>query len=90
MITRFAKVKKVAGVALMTTAMATVGLGLGAGTAQADTPHHFCSPPQMMLCHTIQLHNQFADNFFDGGQRLFGVGEGTRFDHAVDRFFGVK
>jgi hypothetical protein len=90
MSTRIAKIRKFAGVALMTTAMATVGVGLGAGTAQANTPQHFCLHPQMMFCNTIQLHSQIADNVFDGVQRLFGVGVGSRFDRVLDRSFGVK
>lgn len=89
MTTRFAKIQKFAGMAVMATAMATVGLGVSSGTAQAQ-PIHQCPLLQMMFCNTIRLHNQIADNGFDGVQGLFGVGEGTRFDHTVDRFFGVK
>jgi hypothetical protein len=89
MATQFAKVRKFAALAVMTTAMTAVGLSLGSGTAQAR-PIHSCPMPQMTICNTIQLHNQIADNFFDGVQGLFGVGEGTRIDHTVDRFFGVK
>jgi hypothetical protein len=89
MTTRFAKINKFAGTAAMATAVAAVGLGLGSGTAQADTVHS-CTHPHMMICNHIQTHLQRADTFFDRVQGRFGVGEGTRFDNRVDRFFGVK
>jgi hypothetical protein len=89
MTTRFAKAKKFAGFAVMASALAAAGLGLGSGTAQADTTN-LCMQPQMTICNTIRLHNQIADNFFDHVQGVFRVGEGTPFDRAVDRFFGVK
>jgi hypothetical protein len=73
----------------MAAAIAAAGLGLGAGTAQATT-HHPCSPPNTMICTHIQTHLQRTDRFFDRVQGMFGVGEGTRFDNGVDRFFGVK
>ena len=43
MTTRFAHVKKLAGLAAMSAVVTAAGLGLGAGTAQADThnlDHH--------------------------------------------------
>jgi hypothetical protein len=89
MTTRYAKVKRFAGMAVMATAVTAVGLGLGSGTAQANT-NHPCSPPHMMFCNQIQTHVQNTDNFFDRVQGVFRVGEGTRFDSRVDRLFGVK
>jgi hypothetical protein len=49
-----------------------------------------CLPMQMMFCNQIQTHMQMTDNFFDGIQGVFRVGEGTPFDSRLDRFFGVK
>jgi hypothetical protein len=69
-------------------AVAAAGLSLGSGTAQANTSHP-CMPPSM-ICNHIQTHLQRADTFLDPFQGRFGVGEGTRFDNRVDRFFGVK
>ena len=89
MTTRYANVKRFAGMAVMATAVTALGLGLGAGTAQANT-NHPCLPMQMMFCNQIQTHIQMTDNSFDGIQGVFRVGEGTRFDRTVDRFFGVK
>ena len=89
MTTRYAKIKRFAGMAVMATAVTAVGLGLGSGTAQANT-NHPCAPPHRMGCNQIQTHVQKTDNFFDRVQGMFGVGEGTRFDNGVDRFFGVK
>jgi hypothetical protein len=89
MTTRHATVKRFAGMAVMATAVTAVGLGLGSGTAQANT-NHPCLPMHMMFCNQIQTHLQNTDNFFDGIQGVFRVGEGTRFDRTVDRFFGVK
>jgi hypothetical protein len=89
MTTRYTKVKRFAGMAVMATAVTAVGLGLGSATAQANT-NHPCAPPHMMFCKQIQTHVQNTDNFFDRFQGVFRVGEGTRFDHTVDRFFGVK
>ena len=89
MTTRYAKVKRFAGMAVMATAVTAVGLGLGSGTARADTSHP-CPPANMMLCNQIQTHLQNTDNFFDGVQGVFRVGKGTRFDSRVDRLFGVK
>ena len=83
MATRFAKFM---GLAAIVTA---AGLGLGSGVAQAR-PTPSCPLPQMPFCNTVAAHNQIADNFFDRTQSMFGIGEGSRFDHAVDRFFGVK
>ena len=88
MTTRHAKVKRFAAMGVLATALTGVGLGLGAGTAQA-APTHPCPHPGM-ICHQIRTHVQRTDNFFDRAQGLFGVGEGTRFDNRVDRFFGVK
>jgi hypothetical protein len=89
MTTRFAKTKKFAGLTILAAAMSAAGLGLGSGTAQADT-NHPCPPPHTMFCNHVQTHFQRTDNFFDRVQGLFGVGEGTRFDKGADRFFGVK
>jgi len=89
MTTRYANVKRFAGMAVMATAVTAVGLGLGSGTAQASTNHR-CPPPHMMFCNQVQTHLQNTDNFFDRFQGVFRVGEGTRFDGRVDRFFGVK
>jgi hypothetical protein len=75
--------------AVMATAVTAVGLGLGSGTAQANT-NHPCPPPHMMFCNQFQTHAQNTDHFFDRVQVVFRVGEGTRFDRTVDRFFGVK
>jgi hypothetical protein len=75
--------------AVMATSVTAVGLGLGSGTAQANT-FHPCPPPHMMFCNQIQTHMQTTDNFFDRFQGVFRVGEGTRIDHTVDRLFGVK
>jgi hypothetical protein len=87
MTTRYAKIKRFAGMAVMATAVTAVGLGLGSGTAQANT-NHPCA--HMMVCNQIQTHVQKTDNFFDRVQGVFRVGEGTRFDNRVDRLFGVK
>jgi hypothetical protein len=81
MTTRFTRLKKFAGLAVMAPAVAAIGLGLGSGTAQASLTH-----PHP---HTT-THNQRVDNFFDHIQALFGVGEGTRFDNRIDMRFGVK
>ncbi|MDT5058477.1 MAG: hypothetical protein QOF66_6843 [Mycobacterium sp.] len=89
MTTRYAKIKRFAGMAVMATAVTAVGLGLGSGTAQANTTHP-CAPPHRMVCNQIQTHVQKTDNFFDRVQGVFRVGEGTRFDNRVDRLFGVK
>jgi hypothetical protein len=89
MTTRYATIKRFAGIAVMATAVTTVGLGLGSGTAQATT-NHPCPPMHMMFCNQIQTHVQNTDNFFDRVQGVFRVGEGTRFDNTVDRVFGVK
>ena len=88
MATQFAKVKRFAGMGVMAAAMTAVGLGLGSGTAQADTMHQCMFTP--MFCTHVQTHLQRADNRFDRIQGLFRVGEGTRFDNAIDRFFGVR
>jgi hypothetical protein len=88
MTTRYAKVKRFAGMAVMATAVTAVGLGLGSGTAQA-APTHPC-PHAHMFCNQIRTHVQNTDNFFDRFQGVFRVGEGTRFDTRVDRLFGVK
>jgi hypothetical protein len=84
--------------AVIATAMATVGFGFGAGTAQAKPrPPH--PPPHPVVINTspvfpmgspVSTFNQRADNFFDGVQGLFGVGQGTPFDNRIDAFFGVK
>ncbi len=84
MTTRFSKVKKFAGLAVMAAAVSGVGLGLGSGTAQA-APKHPNPHPHIV----VNQRGQRVDNFFDGIQRVFGVGEGTRFDNNLDRFFGV-
>jgi hypothetical protein len=89
MTTRFAKIKKFAGLTILAAAMSAAGLGLGLGTAQAN-PMHPCPPPHRMVCTHVQTHLQRVDNHFDRIQGVFGVGEGTRFDNAVDRFFGAK
>ena len=89
MTTRFAKTKKFAGLTILAAAMSAAGLGLGSATAPANTKHP-CSPPHMMFCNHVQTHLQRVDNHFDRIQGVFGVGEGTRFDNAVDRFFGAK
>jgi hypothetical protein len=89
MTTRFAKVKKLAGLTILAAAMSAVGLSLGSGTAQAN-PMQSCPPPHMMFCTHVQTHLQRVDNQFDRIQTVFGVGEGNRFDNAADRFFGVK
>jgi hypothetical protein len=89
MTTRYAKIKRFAGMAVMATAVTAVGLGLGSGTAQANT-NHPCASRHMMVCNQIQTHVQKTDNFFDRVQGVFRVGEGTRFDNRVDRLFGVK
>jgi len=86
---RFATTKKFAGLTILTAAMTAAGLGLGSGTAQANTIHP-CPPPHMTFCTQVQTHFQRTDNFFDRVQGRFGVGEGTRFDKVADRFFGVK
>src|SRR5215831_3360717 len=84
MTTRFPRLKKFAGQAVMATAVAAVGLSLGAGTAQASPKHHDPHP------HTMTTFNQSVDNFFDGVQRIFRVGEGTPFDNRLDMRFGVS
>jgi hypothetical protein len=87
MTTRFTRLKKFAGLAVMATVVTAVGLGLGSGTAQAKTklpnpPHPFTT--------TTNTFNQRVDNFFDGIQSVFGVGEGTPFDNRTDMRFGVN
>jgi hypothetical protein len=88
MTTRFAKIRKFAGLTILAAAMSAAGLGLASGTAQATTKHP--CPHTPMICSHVQTHLQRADNFFDHIQGRFGVGEGTRFDNRVDRIFGVK
>jgi hypothetical protein len=73
MTTRYANVKRFAGMAVMAPAVTAVGLGLGSGTAQTKT-NHPCLPMQMMFCNQIQTHMQMTDNFFDGIQGVFRVG----------------
>jgi hypothetical protein len=87
MTTRFAKAKKFAGLAVMATAVTAVGVGMGSGTAQA-APSHPC-PHTPFICHQIQTQLQRIDNFNDFVRSPFGLGEGSRFDNGVDRFFGV-
>jgi hypothetical protein len=89
MTTRLATTKKFAGLTILAAAMSAAGLGLGSGTAQANTIHP-CPPPHMTFCTQVQTHFQRTDKFFDRVQGLFGVGEGTRFDNGFDRFFGAK
>jgi hypothetical protein len=86
MTTRFTRLKKFAGLAVMATAVTAVGLGLGSGTAQASPKH----PNPHPTTTTTNTFNQSVDNFWDGIQAVFGVGQGTPFDNSVDRFFGVK
>ena len=81
--TQFTRLKKFAGLAVMATAMASVGLGLGSGTAQASPNHPNPHHPTITF-------NQRVDHFFDGIQRVFRVGEGTRFDNRIDMRFGVS
>lgn len=88
MTSQFAKATKLAAMSMLATAVAAAGLSLGSGTAQANTTHP-CMPPSM-ICNHVQTHLQRGDNFFDPIQGRFGVGEGTRFDNRVDRFFGVR
>ena len=89
MTTRFAKTEKFAGLTILAAAMSAAVLGLGSGTAQANTIH-LCPPPHMMFCTHVQTHLQGGDNSFDRVQGLFGVGEGTRFDNRVDRIFDTR
>ena len=89
MTTWYGKAKTLAGMTVMATAVAAVGLALGSGSAQANTDP-FCPSPHMMFCNQIQTHRQMTDKVFDAFQSAFRVGEGTRFDNSVDRFFGAK
>ena len=87
MTTRFTRLKKFAGLAVMATVVTAVGLGLGSGTAQAkpkvpNPPHPFTT--------TTNTFNQRVDNFLDGIQGVFRVGEGTPFDNRADMRFGVN
>ena len=81
---RFPRLKKFAGLAVMAIGVAAVGLGLGSGTAQASVIH-----PHPHLHTTMTTFNQRVDNFFDGIQAAFRVGEGTPFDNRIDMRFGV-
>jgi hypothetical protein len=89
--TQFAKVKKLAGVVVMATAVTAVGLGLGSGTAQA-APKHPRPHPHPTVTQNNFLHNfiQFTDTHIaDPIQGLFGVGEDTPFDNLTDQFHGL-
>ena len=86
MTTRFTRLKKFAGLAVMATAVTAVGLGLGSGTAQAKPK----LPNPHPITTTTSTFNQRVDNFFDGVQTVFGVGEGTTFDNRIDMRTGVK
>jgi hypothetical protein len=96
MITRFPRLKKFAGLAVMATAVTAIGLGLGSGTAQASPnhphphPHTMTTATNTMTTATINTFNQRVDNFFDGVQAVFGVGQATPFDNTIDAFFGVS
>lgn len=92
MTTRYAKVKKCAGLAVMASAVSVAGLGLGSGTAQAAPTHLNPHPHIVHVGPLPRVHivpPQRVDTFLDGIQHLFGIGEGTPFDNHVDRFFGV-
>lgn len=67
----------------MAAAVGAAGLGLGSGTAQASVLH-----PHPHLDTTT--FNQRFDNFLDGIQGLFRVGQGTPFDNRIDAIFGVN
>jgi hypothetical protein len=92
MTTQFRKVKSFAGIAVMATAVTAVGFGLGSGTAQAapkaPRPHPHTTVTQNTVTQNNFLHNfiQTTDNFGDVFQGVFGVGEDTPFDNAIDQF----
>ena len=90
MTTRFTTLKRLAGLAVMATAVTAVGLGLGSGTAQAS-PIHLNPHPHTIATFNQRVgqFNQRADNAFDRIQTVFGVGEGTRFDNRIDAIFRV-
>jgi hypothetical protein len=92
MITRFPRLKKFAGLAVMATAVTAVGLGLGSGTAQASPKHPNPHPHTVtgVTTNTTNTFNQNVDNFFDGIQGVFRVGEATPFDNTIDAVFGVN
>jgi hypothetical protein len=73
----------------MATAVTAVGLGLGSGTAQAF-PKHPNPHPLTITTNTFNTFNQNVDNFFDGIQGVFRVGEATPFDNTIDAIFGVR
>jgi hypothetical protein len=97
MATKFTTTRKFAGLGVMATAVIAVGLGLGSGTAQAQPKHPnphphttITSPVRPMASPVVGTFNQRVDNFLDGIQGLFGVGQGTPFDNHFDAFFGVS
>lgn len=94
---RFPELKKLAGVAVMAAAVSAVGLALGSGTAQASPKNPQPQPHSVATLNHLRPHplartmgHQRVDNFLDGIQTHFGIGEGTMFDTRVDAFFGVS
>ena len=95
--TRFPELKKLAGVAVMAAAVSAVGLALGSGSAHASPKHPAPQPHSITTLNHLRPHSlamtmghQRVDNFLDGVQAHFGIGEGTMFDNRVDAFFGVS
>ncbi len=93
MTTRFPRLKKTAGIAVMATAAGAVCLGFGSGIAQAAPKHPVPQPHSIMrLNHprlAVTMHHQRVDDFLDRIQGHLGIGEGTMLDNRVDAFFGV-
>ena len=94
---RFPELKKLAGVAVMAAAVSAVGLALGSGTAQASPKNPQPQPHSITKLNHLRPHSlsmtmgqQWVDDFVDGIQTHFGIGEGTMFDTRVDAFFGVS
>jgi hypothetical protein len=87
MTTKFAALKKSAGVAVLLAAMTGAGLGLGSGIAQADTMNP--DPNHQVITTINQIHDQFVNRVNRDLMRINGQFDRhcARFDARLDRRF---
>ena len=79
---RFANIKRLAGLAAMATLVTTAGWSLGSGTAQADV-HHTLDPDHHVFPHLfVPDHHVSKGIFREGSDR-----EGSPVDRFFDHFF---